>query len=307
MSSRSLSPTPAASAGTSALVLALLLAGCSGGEGSPDPDSVTTAAATPAATADEEPPPTPAGGPGPDDVQYVALGDSYAAAPGVPRTDQADGCFRSDSNYAHVLAEAANLYLTDVTCSGATSEDVVDLQVPSLSVDTDLVTIGTGGNDFGLFTTILRSCISFGGGELTGTPCTEALNSQIEQVGPSIEAGVGAALDAVTTAAPNAQVYVVGYPALLPEAGTCPRLAPFAAADYPLLNTIVSGLSDALESAAEKRNLPFVDVQAASTGHDVCSEDPWINGAGVAPDGTIPFHPLAAEQAAVADLIGDML
>lgn len=300
---RSRSLRPASGVPTLAIALALVLTGCSGGDASQD----VAEAAAPAGTVAVPSPSASPSGPGPGDVQYVALGDSYAAAPGVPQTDQAGGCFRSNSNYANLLAEAAGLYLTDETCSGATSDDVIGLQVPSLSADTDLVTIGIGGNDFGLFTTILRSCISFGGGELTGTPCTDALTSQIDEIGPGIEATVGAALDAVTSAAPTAQVYVVGYPALLPESGTCPTLAPFAPADYPLLNTIVSGLSDALEAAAEERDLTFVDVQAASVGHDVCSDDPWINGASIAPDGTIPFHPLAAEQAAVADLIGDML
>lgn len=287
---------------TGAAALALVLAGCAGGSSSQD---VAEAAAPRDSVATPSPSATPSG-PGPDDVQYVALGDSYAAAPGVPATDQAGGCFRSDSNYAHVLAEAADLYLTDVTCSGATSDDVVNKQVPALSADTDLVTIGTGGNDFGLFSTILQSCLSFGDGELTGAPCTDALTTQIEQVGPGIEATIGAALDAVTAAAPAAEVYVVGYPALLPETGTCPDVAPFAPADYPLLTTIIRGLSDALQAAAEERDLTFVDVYDASIGHDVCSDDPWINGAAVAPDGTIPFHPFAQEQAAVAALIEDL-
>lgn len=290
-----------------ALVLALALAGCSGSDASPD-DDVTRSAESSAAPAgpDGDPSPTQAP-PGPDDIQYVALGDSYAAAPGVPTTDQASGCFRSDGNYAHLLAAAEDLYLTDVTCSGATNSDVVANQVPALTAETDLVTIGIGGNDFDLFSTILRSCLFVGGGDVTGAPCTEALTGKIADLGPAIRANIGTTLDEVLAAAPSAQVYVVGYPALLPETGTCPDLVPFAPGDYPLLTTIIRGLSDALQAEAEARDLPFVDVAAASVDHDVCSDDPWINGADLAPDGTIPFHPFASEQVAVAALIGDML
>ncbi len=295
---RSLALRPSAGA----LALALVLAGCSGSD---SPQDVANPTGPQSSVAAQSPSATP-NQPSQDDVQYVALGDSYAAAPGVPETDQAGGCFRSDSNYAHVLAEEADLYLTDVTCSGATSDDVIDNQVASLSADTDLVTIGVGGNDFGLFSTILRSCLSFGDGELTGAPCTDALTTQIDEIGPGIEATIGAALDAVAAAAPAAEIFVIGYPALLPETGTCPDLAPFAPEDYPLLSTIIRGLSDALQGAAEDRGLSFVDVYTASIGHDVCSDEPWINGAELAPDGTIPFHPLAEEQAAVAALIGDM-
>ncbi|WP_323794227.1 SGNH/GDSL hydrolase family protein [Nocardioides sp.] len=280
-----------------AVTLTLALSACSGSDASQDVSSV----------AEATPSPSVAPEPSADAVQYVALGDSYAAAPGVPPTDQAGGCFRSGSNYASVLAESADLFLTDVTCSGATSDDVVSEQVAALSPQTDLVTIGIGGNDSGLFSTILRSCLSFGDDGLSGAPCTEALTEQLDAMGSDIGASIGSALDAVTEAAPNAEVYVVGYPALLPESGTCPDLAPFAADDYPLLVNIIRGLSDALESAAAERELSFIDVYAASAGHDVCSDDPWVNGASMASDGTIPFHPFAQEQAAVADLLAAML
>ena len=285
-----------------AVTLALALSACAGSDASQDVSSASGESSQPRPSATSGTPE-----PSPDAVQYVALGDSYAAAPGVPPTDMADGCFRSGSNYASVLAESADLFLTDVTCSGATSADVVTKQVSALSPQTDLVTIGTGGNDSGLFSTILRSCLSFGDAGLSGAPCTEALTEQLDAMGADIEASIGSALDAVTEAAPNAEVFVVGYPALLPETGTCPDLAPFAADDYPLLVDIIRGLSDALESAAAERDLAFVDVYTASTGRDVCSDDPWINGASMAPDGTIPFHPFAEEQAAVAGLIAAML
>ena len=36
---------------------------------------------------------------------YVAMGDSYTAAPFVPLTDVAYGCFRSSNNYPKLVAD----------------------------------------------------------------------------------------------------------------------------------------------------------------------------------------------------------
>ena len=61
----------------------------------------------------------------PDKRNYVAMGDSYAAAPGVGRANPPLGCRKSKDNYPHKLADAADLDLTDVTCSGAPTEAVM--------------------------------------------------------------------------------------------------------------------------------------------------------------------------------------
>lgn len=287
-------------AGVVAAGLALTLTACSGDE-PVTPDVVSPSSATP--------------GPGPDDVQYVALGDSYASAPGVPQTDQADGCFRSDRNYAHVLAETAGLFLTDATCSGATSDDLISEQVPLLGPETDVVTVGTGGNDFGLFVTMLRSCLTRAASPgadpddaaAPAPTCSDVVDGEVAPVAGEIQAKMGAVLDAIADAAPEATVYVVGYPALLPETGSCPDLVPMAEADYPVVTGVIRGLSDALQVEAEARDMTFVDLLAPSRGHDICADDPWVNGIRVGDDGTAPFHPFAVEQAAVASLIADML
>jgi len=302
-----------------ALGLVLTLAACSGEE-PVLPDVVdagppgATAPGSPAPTSAPSQPSAPAT-PGPDDVQYVALGDSYASAPGVPDTDPADGCFRSDRNYAHVLAETAGLFLTDATCSGATSDDLISEQVPLLGPDTDVVTVGTGGNDFDLFVTMLRSCLT-----RAATPgadpddaaapaptCSDVVDGEVAPLAGEIQAKMGAVLDAIADASPEATVYVVGYPALLPETGSCPDLVPMSEPDYPVVTGVIRGLSDALQVEAEARDMTFVDLLAPSRGHDICAEDPWVNGIRTGDDGTAPFHPFAVEQAAVASLISDML
>jgi lysophospholipase L1-like esterase len=289
-----------------ALVVALLVGGCSDDEPSsapsPAPGSSTTSSSAPSASeTPSEATPT---------AQYVALGDSYAAAPGVPPADTAADaatCFRSAANYAHLLAEAEGLDLVDATCSGATSGDVLDEQLASVQPTTELVTVGIGGNDFDLFTQLIASCIGAAQSDPTGSPCTDAVAADVTTTLPRIGKNVGRVLDAVTAAAPDAQVVVVGYPTLLPPTGSCPDRVPLAAGDYPFVNEVTSGLSGELRRAARQRGLTFVDLAGPSRGHDICSTDPWVNGAATAPDGTIPFHPFAAEQEAVARLVARVL
>ncbi|WP_216074289.1 hypothetical protein, partial [Acinetobacter baumannii] len=53
-------------------------------------------------------------------LQYVALGDSYAAGYGIlPSTGlPVPGCDQGQQNYPHQVAAALGLQLTDVTCTG---------------------------------------------------------------------------------------------------------------------------------------------------------------------------------------------
>jgi hypothetical protein len=286
---------------------AVLLTGCSGSESEPA-DAAPTAGSTSAAsspaptapTGPAEPSTTP---PPADGPSYVALGDSFAAAPGVPTTSPADGCYRSDANYAHVLAAAAGLALTDVTCSGATTESVLADQVPVLDETTDLVTLGVGGNDENLFASLLQRCFASADPDAPGTPCTDLVGADVDRVLPVVADNVAGLLDAVVAAAPNARVVVVGYPGLVPDGGTCPDLLPIAAGDYPLVERITTGLSDALRAGAEARDLDFVDLGGPSRGHDVCADEPWVNGAVTSSNDAAPLHPFAVEQAAVADLL----
>ncbi len=101
---------------------------------------------------------------------YVALGDSFAAGDGVPVQGTGPAmCARSSADYPHVLAAALGLALDDVTCSGATTADVLgpqrssDTSVPAqtdaLGPDDALVTLTIGGNDLG-FSGIVARCLA---------------------------------------------------------------------------------------------------------------------------------------------------
>src|SRR4051794_36083494 len=63
-------------------------------------------------------------------VKYVSLGDSYTAGPVIPQQQTNPlGCLRSDHNYPHLVATSLNAaLLTDVSCSGATTNDMTQPQ-----------------------------------------------------------------------------------------------------------------------------------------------------------------------------------
>lgn len=255
-------------------------------------------------------------------IEYVALGDSYTAAPLVPDTDTSNACFRSDANYPHLLAaKLPQNQLTDVSCSGADTGSLTGPQaiggqtkppqLDALTAETDLVTLGIGGNDFGLFGSMSLQCFRLADSDPDGAPCRAANagpdGDALLDLVPRIEAAVGDAIDEIRDRAPDATIVVVGYPRLLPASGTCPDRVPLAAGDYPYVTRVNKALSDAVLAAADEAGVASVNVYAASRGHDVCSDDPWVNGVQTDPDAALALHPFAAEQQAVADLILDQL
>ena len=239
--------------------------------------------------------------------RYVALGDSYTAAPGVPGTSSRDGCFRSTGNYPHLLAAALPVArLVDVSCSGASTADVrhrqagrVPPQLDAVTRRTDLVTIGLGGNDEALFRRLLGGCDRTA--RSPRAACFDA--SGFAPILDRIEQNLVGVVRAVRAKAPSARVLLVGYPQVVPASGGCSKTPYVAGGDFA--RRANQGLTDAVRRAASAAGVGYVDVWSASAGHDVCSADPWINGP--SGPGAAPFHPFAVEQAAVARLVAAAL
>ena len=246
--------------------------------------------------------------------RYVALGDSFTAAPLVPTTDIAGGCFRSDGNYPALVAERLDIdALVDVSCSGAKTDDLTgrqrtvrDASVPPqlrvLNRRTDLVTLGIGGNDFDLFHTLVATCSRLRSREPAGSPCAEELDARgVDLVAETdkISRRVEAAVRKIQERAPEARVLNDGYLRLTPSDGRCAAL-PFANGDYAFGERVSRALNDSLARAARRTDVEFVDMYARSEGHDVCSEDPWVNGIRTVEGEALAFHPFAEGMDAVA-------
>ena len=292
-----------------ALLLVSLLGACTSTEADPSDTSVDAAQETPAPPAFE---------------RYVALGDSYTAAPLIAGTSSNDGCFRSGSNYPSLLAaELDGATLVDNSCSGATTANMTvrqpnafggkpwPAQFRGLTRDTDLVTLGIGGNDFDVFGNLTGLCPRLRPSDPTGNPCQQTYSSTgtdtlLRDAG-RIEARVAGVIRGIRKRAPEARIVVVDYPRVVPTTGTCPKRLPLADGDYRWAAGISARLSASVRGAAKQTGAEFVDLYAASDGHDVCSDDPWVNGRKTEPGIALAYHPLAVEQRAVADLVLDLL
>jgi lysophospholipase L1-like esterase len=232
---------------------------------------------------------------------YAALGDSYAAGPLIPTTEANTGCFRSDHNYASLLAESLHIKtVRDATCSAAETKDLtrrqltlantrVPPQLEAVTADTDLVTVGIGGNDFALFSTGLRD----------------------GKAGPGVVRRIGArvagALRRIHAKAPHAHVVLVGYPRLVDRGTSCPNRLPFSAANLAAGYAVQVQLNDVMRKAAAETGSTYVDLFASSKGHGICSRHPWVNGAQTLRGRAAAYHPFAVEMRAAARAIEDAL
>jgi hypothetical protein len=249
-------------------------------------------------------------------ADWVGLGDSYAAGPLIPNQQLSPlGCLRSDHNFAHLAAAQLGQSLRDVSCSGATTDDMTQAQdvtpgtnppqFDALSAATRTVTLQIGGNDIG-FTSIIENCAS---ASPFGHPCQDkyvvnghdALADRIAAAAPK----VAAAIQGIHARSPQARVFVVNYAAILPESGSgCWPTVPLTWADVPYLRGVQRGLNAMLAQQAAVNGATLVDDYTASIGHDACkpSATKWVEPL-VPTHAAAPFHPNARGEAGIAGVV----
>ncbi|MGV9629009.1 SGNH/GDSL hydrolase family protein [Streptomyces sp. NPDC003487] len=259
-----------------------------------------------------------------DQYEWAALGDSYTAGgfvgdPQPPLGDASrDGCDRTSDAYPGVVERELDefppgkyVHLTNVSCGNATIADIakekqkpispvqppadgwpaVDPQIQraKLSEQTDVVTIGVGGNSLP-FGGMLLKCLEQGA---VGKSCRDYYTSPPEGE-ESISDKLARVQDEyiemlaqVHQAAPNAKVITVGYPAVLPEeAGDCNRLAltelgSIAHADVDWLREdVLKPLNSTIQRVTSFFGDRYVDVYSSSVGHDACqpADTKWVEG-----------------------------
>jgi lysophospholipase L1-like esterase len=241
---------------------------------------------------------------------YVAMGDSYVAGPVIPvQHGNPLGCLRSTNNYPSLVRRALrSSSFRDVSCSGATTANMAGPQsvlggsnppqLTALSTDTELVTIGIGGNDIG-FVNVIETCAERSSTKPLGSACKDYYTSggrdqlaeRIDQTGSE----VAAVLEQIDQRAPHATVLVVGYPTILPDSGLgCYPVVPFTPGDVAYLRQTEQELNSMLAEQAEKAGARYVNTYRSSVGHDICKlpGTKWVEGlVPLAP--AAPFHPNA--------------
>jgi lysophospholipase L1-like esterase len=254
--------------------------------------------------------------------RYVALGSSFAAGPGIaPVVDRR--ARRSGRNYAHQVADALSLSLTDVTFSGATTAHVLQgrrktpAQLEAVTADTALVTITIGGNDIGYIGGLLGASLAAATAHRVGRVSRRAAGWLRGRVSLHVDArrveeaqrAMALVGEEVRRRAPDAQVVFVDY---LTVVGDCeltadvptPRL-PLTADDLRLVARTAECLAGAFAAAAEQSGAGLVRASAASVGHGPLSAEPWVTGfeGGFRRDAPMAYHPTLAGMTAVARMI----
>jgi hypothetical protein len=214
------------------------------------------------------------------------MGDSYTAGPGIApylTTTAPLGCFQSHANYPHLVASVLGLSLTDRSCSGAKTENYTNEQVlkfppnnppqfNALSASTNVVSVGMGGNDGNLFGTLVQGCTALDKGQPNvGAPCKEHFEGRVKEVREFFQPIQEAALAEIHVLAPNAKVFVVGYPDITPANGYCPEAMPWTTGDMKWFrNEVQIPGNETLKQEAQNTGAVFVNTFTNSIGHDVC-------------------------------------
>lgn len=262
----------------------------------------------------------------PEPLDYVALGDSYSSGEGVPPFDAGtdtpeNRCHRSTAAYSRRLdLPGYRLRRSFFACSGAITDNVGRLDAASGQIGgavqypsetavqfgrlnaeqwgaTDMVTLTIGGND-AQFSSVLSQCLVFNCHR--GRRARRIVSRIAREVPPKLAstyAGVG-------RVAPNATVFVLGYPQLFPDR---PR------ARCPIGKRVVSRpkqiflrkrgerLNRAIRRKAAEAGFHYVDVERAFRGHEPCGrKSEWIHAIVLRGGIAFSFHPNRAGQGAYA-------
>jgi lysophospholipase L1-like esterase len=248
---------------------------------------------------------------------YVALGDSYTSgagilplAPGAPLE-----CSRSTRNYPHEVAnDIAPGSFADASCGGATTVNMTQPQsfgletnppqFNSLTPNTDLVTVGIGGNDLP-FSEFVIQCGALDPLQPTGSPCknhytvngVDTSDAKIAAVVPKL----AAVIQGIHARSPQARVLVVGYPDILPASKGCWPILPISSGDVPWLDGLEQRLNAMIAQQAQANGAEYVDTYTSSVGHDVCKAPgtKWVEGL-IPTDVAAPVHPNALGEANMA-------
>ena len=235
---------------------------------------------------------------------YAALGDSIAAGSGL--TNGAAPCYRSTEAYGYTVGTAANLPIHHLACIGAKADEGLydtqerEGQVLPAQIDQafaggapSLITITIGAND-ARWTQFIRQCyyITCGYDVDTARYATYIADLKLELN------VVMAKIHRLSGGTPP-QVIVTGY--YQPFGLTaCNDTANLTTKEISWLTSRTASLNRAISSTVDKYS--FADYAPVNfAGHELCSSNPWVQS----PTDSLPFHPTAAGQQAIAAAVID--
>lgn len=261
-----------------------------------------------------------------DSSNYIALGDSYASGEGAYNyfsgTDEdANKCHLSKQSYPYLLE--MNLRLDSahsVACSGARMININGAGTAASQYKTkpydayssywepgyapqlqfvsqkqpDIVTISMVGNDIG-FASIIKHCVFFG----TCNSSYEDRMGLVLNVDSRFESLVTMYAQIKAAAAPDARVYVIGYPQVVTPGGNCALNVRLNKQETEFASELISYVDGVIQQAATEAGVNYVNTENAFDGHNLCSANPSaMNGLTSGNDtlglvGDESYHPTA--------------
>lgn len=257
---------------------------------------------------------------------YVVNTTSGVPLNGTPDVGNfpANGCYQSTENYPKQIADALGLSLganniNDRTCSGAVTANIRDtpqltmnghlapVQSDWLSATTDVVTLTIGGNDL-TFADVARFCVrlgidaeSFPIGDFLIDNCKEwywpipsdpDTDKLINLLDDTVKPSLAETFALIKEKAPNAKVFVIGYPSIAPDLSNIPtpqppgcftdpvitnpfgyreNSFPYSQVDTLYLHHVEDAMDNASQAAAEAAGFTFIPTWAATQAHSACA------------------------------------
>ncbi|MFD4431741.1 SGNH/GDSL hydrolase family protein [Nocardia sp. NPDC058497] len=238
---------------------------------------------------------------------YVALGDSGAATTGAANFDLEAPlrCVRSTTNAPRLVAERLGLALDDRTCSSAKIPDLYASQTPgvgpqfdALGPATEIVTVHIGANDADMTRYILNCHAAAASGG-----CAAAADPEWDRKIDAIAPAYATALADIARRAPDARIFVDGWPTYLGET-SCPAMLGLLPADAAYIQSKFARLNTVVAREAAAHGAVYIDTIAASPALGMCADpsERWFDPL-VADQTLLPYHPTLAGQRGVAELL----
>ncbi|MBC7564739.1 SGNH/GDSL hydrolase family protein [Candidatus Saccharibacteria bacterium] len=180
--------------------------------------------------------------------------------------------------------------------------------------DPEMLTIGIGGNDAGLMGK-LRTCAMPGTCEWVKSPGLEETAGEIKRLYDTL----GSLFLEISSKAPNAEVYVLGYPDIVEPDGVCDPVTAFLLdrTERIFVQNSVRYLNQVIRAAVNKAGFHYVDSEHSFDGTKLCSAAPTsMNGVRIGDDfavtgvlpmlkiiGTETFHPTPSGHALMTETI----
>lgn len=233
---------------------------------------------------------------------YAALGDSVAAGSGL--TNSLAPCHQTTDAYGYTVSIATSLPIHHLACIGAKVDEglydtqerdgyVLPAQIDQAFVSgaPSLITMTIGANDT-RWTQFIRQCYYITCGHDVDTARYAVYLADLK-----LELNVAMAKIHSLSSGTPPQVIVTGY--YQPFSSTaCSDTANLTMKEVSWLTSRTASLNRTISSTVNKYS--FANYAPVSfAGHELCSSDPWVQG----PADSLPFHPTAAGQQAIATAV----